>query len=98
MHCGTTHEMKIVQWITFLLSMCDAPKTSFVPVSVEELRQCINISDDTLGYIKSRIKKFERQHKDTIPSAEEPGTMPELSTLVGEVVPDELPLEHSEVA
>jgi hypothetical protein len=98
MHSGTTQGKKINNWITLLLSMCDAPKTAIVPVSVADLQRCIDVDKTIVSYVTSRIAKFATQHKTTVPKAEEPGTMPDIEDLIGEIPVDDSVLETSEVA
>lgn len=97
MHCGTTQGKKINNWIALLLAMCDAPQTTFVPVSLADLQECITIDKPLLDYVTARIAKFAAQHKSTVPTAEEPGTMPELEALMGEIPYDDSPMERSEM-
>jgi Putative amidoligase enzyme len=98
MHCGTTQHKKINNWIELLLAMCDAPKTTFAPVKIAELREVITMSDELTEYVKSRIAKFKKQHAETVPTAEEPGTMPDIAELTEAVRADDTIAEQSEVA
>lgn len=98
MHCGTTQANKINNWIKLLIAMADAPKVVAPPTTIDELQAAINIDSKLAEYVKARIAKFAAQHKASIPSAEEPGTMPNLGLIPSPSEPDQTLMEESEVA
>lgn len=98
MHCGTTQSAKINNWIELLLAIVESPEMSRPPVSIEGLQQATGIRPELVEYVKSRITKFADQHKSTPPTAEEPGTMPNLEEIAGPIQPDASLTEESEVA
>lgn len=97
MHSGTTNDTKIINWIKLLLAIVDAPAVAYAPTSVEAFQTMIGFDATVLNYVKSRIAKFAEQHKKTTPSAEQPGTMPNVDEVRG-ALRDETALEASEVA
>lgn len=97
MHCGTTSDVKIINWIKLLIAIVDAPKFTYAPTNINDLQSLIGVDNTIIGYVKSRIAKFAEQHKKTVPDKEEPGTMPNLES-VTEAPRDDSPVEDSEVA
>lgn len=98
MHCGTTQGNKIINWVNLLVAIVDSPMISSKPTTIEELQSAINVDSKLVEYIKARIHKFSAQHKATAPTAEEPGTMPNLSVIPFPQQLDESLVEESEVA
>ncbi len=98
MHCGTTQAVKINNWVKLLLAICDAPAIDIAPTSVEGLKAAVGLTTELTQYIESRIAKFADQHKNSVPQAEQPGTMPDLDALIGTPPVDETVMEQSEVA
>lgn len=94
MHSGTTNSDKINNWIKLLVSICNAPAINKAATTVEEFQQLARIDDKVIEYVKKRISHFADQHKKTVPTAEEPGTMPNLEEI--EPMEDGSPLEASE--
>ena len=97
MHCGTTQGNKINNWIKILIAIADAPLMASVPTTIDQLQSMVSMKDDVLEYMKKRIVKFRSQHKSSIPSAESPGTMPEIEEIIGTPA-DSSMQEASEVA
>jgi hypothetical protein len=96
MHCGTTNAHKINNWIKLGIAICDAPAFKSAPTTVAAFKAAARLSDPVLEYVKGRIAKFADQHKKNVPSAEQPGTMPDLERV--DAVADTTAAEDSEVA
>jgi hypothetical protein len=97
MHSGTTNEAKINNWIKLLIAIVEAPKMGVAPTTIEAFQAAVNFNNTVAEYVKSRVAKFAKQHKETTPSVEQPGTMPEISSITGATA-DTLQDENSEVA
>ena len=99
MHCGTTQANKINRWIELLVATVDAPVAMpKAPTTIEELRASVVLTDGLVKYMESRIAKFKSQHLNSKPTAEQPGSMPEIEALIGTIAIDETVVEDSEVA
>ncbi len=96
MHCGTTNERKINNWIKLGIAICNAPKMKSAPTTIAAFKKATNLDDKIVSYVESRIAKFAEQHKKSVPSAEEPGTMVNIEPVTA--TPDAEVLEPSEVA
>lgn len=96
MHCGTTNGSKINNWIKLGKAICDAPKFKAAPTNIDSFRKTAELSDDLVRYVETRIATFADQHKKNVPSAEEPGTMPNIEEVIGMI--DNSQVEPSEVA
>jgi Putative amidoligase enzyme len=97
MHCGTTQASKIINWTRMLIAIADAPKIAAAPTTVEAFKTSANLTEVVSEYVKSRVAKFAAQHKSTVPSHEQPGTMPNIEDIIG-TVSDTEANEESEVA
>jgi len=97
MHCGTTQASKIINWTRMLISIADAPKIAEAPTTVAAFKTAAQLTDTVSEYVKSRVAKFAAQHKSTVPSHEQPGTMPNIEEVTG-AVSDVETNEESEVA
>lgn len=97
MHSGTIEAEKIINWVNILISIADAPVIPTAPTSISGLLSYVNLTEQSVNYMKKRIAKFEKQHRESDFSNEEPNTMPKLDRVLSEVQ-DETVIEQSEIA
>ncbi len=96
MHCGTTNFTKIANWVKLGIAICDSPKLKVAPTSVAGFKTAASLSEELVKYVETRIATFADQHKKNVPSAEEPGTLPNIEAV--SATADTSSTEDSEVA